>query len=205
MTAPARSPRRMSPERRRAHLVATALELYRRLPPDQVSIEDVARAADVSRPLVYRYFASAAQLHAAALEAVVDELLARLVISPGGDLAADLHAALDVFLDVVVEHAAGYVALLRSGSVVASGHTHELVERVRRHIAAMIVERAGGGDPSPEFLLAVRGWIAVAETTCVSWLQDRPMPRERFRGWLAAQLVAMLGVGVAAGRQGEPS
>lgn len=190
----------MTPERRREHLVATALELYRRLPPDQVSIDDVARAADVSRPLVYRYFASARQLHAAALEVVVEELLRRLVISPSGDLLGDLRTALEVFLDVVQEHSGGYVALLRSGSAVATGQTHALVERVRRHIAAMIIEQVGGGAASPETLLAVHGWVAMAETTCVIWLQDAPMPRERFREWLADQLVAMLAV--SAGHRG---
>lgn len=187
----------MTPERRREHLVATALELYRRLPPDQVSIDDVARAADVSRPLVYRYFGSVGELHAAALEVVVEELLRRLVITPSGDLRADLHIALDVFLEVVQQHSGGYVALLRSGSAVASGQTHALVERVRRHIAAMIIEHAAGGAPSPEFLLAVHGWVAMAETTCVTWLQDSPMSRERFREWLADQLIAMLGVSTA--------
>lgn len=186
----------MTPERRRAHLVATALELYRRLPPDQVSIDDVARAADVSRPLVYRYFSSAAELHAAALEAVVEELLSRLVIAQSDDPLADLRTSLDVFLGVIQQHAGGYVALLRSGSVVTE-ETQALVERVRRHIAAMITARVGGPEPSPEFVLAVRGWIAMVETTCVSWLQDASMPRERFRSWLADQLAAMLGVSFA--------
>lgn len=62
-------------------------------------------------------------------------------------------------------------------------------ERRRAHLVAT----------APELLLAVRGWIAVAETTCVTWLHDTPMPRERFRAGLADELVAMLGVSAAHG------
>ncbi|MGD9527457.1 TetR/AcrR family transcriptional regulator [Pseudonocardia sp.] len=188
MTVPA-GPRRMSPQRRRAHIVAVALELYRRLPPERVSVEDVARAAGVSRPLVYRYFGSAEELHAAALEQVVDELLAALVVDPGGDLLADLRTALDVFLDVVERHAVGYVALMRSGSVLTWGQGG--VQRVRSHIESVILRRIGDGHR-----LAVVGWIAAVETTCVLWLQERPMPRAAFRDYLAALLVAMVGVTV---------
>lgn len=193
MAAP-RSPRRMSPQRRREQLVAAAVELYGRMPPEQVSVDDVARAADVSRALFYRYFRNVGELHVAALAAVVDELVGRLTIPPGGSLVEDLHAAIDVFLTVVEEHADAYVALLRSGSAISTGETDRLVDGVRDHIAALLEERVGGAAPSPLFRLAVRGWIAVVEGACLHWLQDGTVPRERLRTWLADQLVAMLRV-----------
>jgi AcrR family transcriptional regulator len=137
---PPRTPRRMAPERRRAHLVATVLDLYGRMPPEQVGVDDVAAAADVSRALFYRYFGSMAQLHAAALGAVVDELLTRLRLPADGPPVERLRAAIDEFLTIVARHATAYVALLRSGSAVATGETAELVEGVRAHIVGLLLE-----------------------------------------------------------------
>ncbi|HET6634018.1 MAG TPA: helix-turn-helix domain-containing protein, partial [Streptomyces sp.] len=54
MTAPAY--RRLSVEQRRGQLIATALDLFAHRAPEDVSLDDVAGRAGVSRPLVYRYF-----------------------------------------------------------------------------------------------------------------------------------------------------
>ncbi|MGD3105726.1 helix-turn-helix domain-containing protein, partial [Streptomyces sp. YGL11-2] len=48
--------RRLSVEQRRSQLLAAALGLFAQRAPEDVSLDDVATAAEVSRPLVYRYF-----------------------------------------------------------------------------------------------------------------------------------------------------
>ncbi|OII69406.1 hypothetical protein BJP39_17745 [Streptomyces sp. CC77] len=55
---PARPPayRRLSVEERRSELLTTALALFAHHAPEDVSLDEVAEAAGVSRPLVYRYF-----------------------------------------------------------------------------------------------------------------------------------------------------
>ena len=72
-----RRARRMSPQQRRDHLIATALQLYSRRHPEDVSIDDIVAAADVSRALFYRYFTNLREVHLAALGRVVDDLIAR--------------------------------------------------------------------------------------------------------------------------------
>ncbi|NMH98829.1 TetR/AcrR family transcriptional regulator [Pseudonocardia sp. K10HN5] len=182
----------MTPQRRREHLIRTALELYGRLPPDQLSADDVARAADVSRALFYRYFGNVAELHVAALGTVVDELISRIALPADGTLVDQLRAALGEFLSVVERHANAYVALLRSGSVISTSETDALVDGVRDHIVAMIVERMGVAAPSPLLLLTIRSWVSVVEGASLSWLQERELPRERLEAWLVDQLLAML-------------
>ncbi|HEV7469993.1 MAG TPA: TetR/AcrR family transcriptional regulator [Pseudonocardia sp.] len=196
----ARPARRMSPERRRDHLVAAALELYARMPPEQVTVDDVSRAADVSRALFYRYFPNLPALHVAALSTIVDELIDRISLpGSGSDVlpTEQLRDALDAFLDTVERHARAYVALLRSGSVIATGETDALVDAVRRHIVALLVERSGLEDPAPLHLMTLRGWVALTEGALLSWLQERAVPRAELVGWLIDQLTAMLAVTAA--------
>ena len=194
---PERGPRRMSPQRRRAQLVAVALELYGRCPPEEVSVEDVTRAADCSRALFYRYFGSMESLHVAALGAVVEELIERVAMPAGGDLAAQLRVAVDAFLDVAQRHSRAYVALLRSGSVISTEQTDALVDGVRDHIVALLVARGGVSEPTPLQLMTLRGWVALVEGSSLSWLQRGAaggVDRRTLRDWLVAQLFALLEV-----------
>jgi AcrR family transcriptional regulator len=187
-------PRRMTPQRRRAHLVATALELYGQVPPEQVTVDDVTRAADVSRALFYRYFSSIGELHVAALRSIVEEMIARVSMPPGDFPADQLRGALAEFLAVVERHDLAYVALLRSGSVISTGRTDALVDGVRDHIVALLIERAGVAEPSPLLLMTLRGWVALVEGACLSWLQERNVDRGALLDWLADQLAAMVAV-----------
>jgi AcrR family transcriptional regulator len=182
----------MSPERRRDHLVAVALELYARMPPEQVTVDDVSRAADVSRALFYRYFPNLPSLHVAALSTIVDELIDRISRPVGGTPAEQLRETLEAFLGTVERHALAYVALLRSGSVVATRETEALVDAVRHRIVDLLVERSGIDQPGPLYLMTLRGWVALTEGALLTWLQDRPVSREQLVSWLIDQLAAMV-------------
>ncbi|NED01534.1 helix-turn-helix transcriptional regulator, partial [Streptomyces sp. SID6648] len=67
--------RRLSVEERRVQLLDAALVLFAHRPPEEVSLDDVAEQAGVSRPLVYRYFPGGKQqLYEAALGSAAAEL-----------------------------------------------------------------------------------------------------------------------------------
>ncbi|MFR9727989.1 TetR/AcrR family transcriptional regulator [Saccharopolyspora sp. MS10] len=184
--------RRMSPEERREHLLGTALRLYSERAMDDVSVDDIVAEAEVSRALFYRYFANLRDVHVAALTTVVDELIERITLPSEGDLLAQLRGALAEFVSFVETFASSYTALLRSGSTVASSETETLVDQVRNHVVTLIRDRVGIAAPTPLLELTLRGWVALVETTCVTWLATREPPREVFEVWLTDQLVAMV-------------
>lgn len=182
----------MAPEQRREHLIATALQLYSARAPEDVSIDDIVGAADVSRALFYRYFGNIREVHEAALGTVVDELIGRLGGPAPGDVREQLRAALTEFIGFVQTYSDSYTALLRSGSTVATTATEGLVERVREHVVDLVCLRCEVEGPTPALLLTLRGWVAVVETTLLRWLQDPSIPRQDLEPWFADQLLSMI-------------
>ncbi|WP_410618590.1 TetR/AcrR family transcriptional regulator [Amycolatopsis sp. cmx-8-4] len=182
----------MSPQARRDDLIRAALDLFGSRPPELVTVDDIVAAAEVSRPLFYRYFPNLRELQVEALRTVTDGLIDGLAGLEEGPPEARLRAAVRGLVDVADNYRAGYIALLRSGSVIATSETNAAVDAVRNRAVALILDALGVTEPSPLTLLTLRCWTAVVEGALLSWLQERTVPRESLDGWLVDQLTAML-------------
>ncbi|WP_189131136.1 TetR/AcrR family transcriptional regulator [Wenjunlia tyrosinilytica] len=191
--------RRLPVEKRREQLIAAAQDLFGHEPPEEVSLDDVAAAAGVSRPLVYRYFPGGKQqLYEAALREAAQELSERFVEPAQGTPTQRLSNALDRYLAFVDERAAGYAALLRGGCVAETSRTNAIVDEVRRRALEQILVHLDVPEPSPRLVLAVRSWIASVEMVSLTWLdQGRQPPADELRAWLVDLFVGMLGVTAA--------
>ncbi|MFJ9455057.1 TetR/AcrR family transcriptional regulator [Kitasatospora sp. NPDC101447] len=185
--------RRLPVQQRREQLISVALELFASRPPEEVSLDDVAEAAEASRPLVYRYFAGGKQqLYEAALRTAADELTSRFVVPLTGTPSEQLAAVLDGYFAFVAEHDAGYSALLRGGSVVETARTSAIVDDVRRAALRRTLRHLGVREAGPRLTLLVRSWIAVVEGASLTWLDEgRTLPVAELRDWLVDQFTAM--------------
>ncbi|MEN3583094.1 TetR/AcrR family transcriptional regulator [Streptomyces sp. ZYX-F-203] len=198
MTPQAATPsyRRLGVEARRGQLLDAALALFARHPPEDVSLDDVARRAGVSRPLVYRYFPGGKQqLYEAALRSAADEL-GLCFDGPGqGPPAARLGRALDRYLAFVDRNDAGFSALLRGGSVAATSRTCAIVDGVRRAAAEHVLTLLEVAEPGPRLRTTVRLWLTTVEAASLIWLDEgkRP-PAAEVRDWLVEQFLAALTV-----------
>lgn len=182
----------MTPQARRQDLIAAALELFGSRPPEDVSVDDVVKRAGVSRPLFYRYFSSVRELHLAALRSVTDGLIDRLALREDGPPMERLRAAVRGLIEVAGEYRAGYVALLRGGSVVATSETDAVVDVLRHRAVEVILADTGVTEPSPLLLATLRCWTTVVEAALLTWLQEG-IPRQiELDRWLVDQLVAMV-------------
>ncbi|MFD5201801.1 TetR/AcrR family transcriptional regulator [Streptomyces sp. NPDC058375] len=192
--------RRLSVEERRAQLLLAALGLFAHRAPDEVSLDEVAVAAGVSRPLVYRYFPGGRQqLYEAALGSAADELTLCFTEPPVGPPTERVARVLDRYLRFVDEHDTGFSALLRGGSVVETSRTTTIVDGVRRAAADEILRHLGrfggaGERPAgPRLRMMVRSWIAAVEAASLMWLDDGKQPAAaELRGWLVDHLIALL-------------
>ncbi|MEU6240117.1 MULTISPECIES: TetR/AcrR family transcriptional regulator [unclassified Streptomyces] len=201
MTPQAPSPayRRLSVEQRRSQLLDAALSLFAHRAPEDVSLDDVAEAAGVSRPLVYRYFPGGKQqLYEAALTSAADALRQCFDEPREGPLVPRLSRALDRYLAFVDGHDTGFSALLQGGSVVETSRTTAIVDGVRRAAAEHLFRHLGVAEPGPRLRMTVRMWIAAVEASSLMWLDDgkRP-PADELRDWLVEQFTAVLAVTAA--------
>ncbi|EFF90671.1 MULTISPECIES: TetR/AcrR family transcriptional regulator [Streptomyces] len=189
--------RRMGVEERRQQLIGVALELFSRRSPDDVSIDEIAAAAGISRPLVYHYFPGKLSLYEAALKRASEDLAGRFVEPHEGPLGARLLRVMGRFFDFVDEHGPGFSALMRGGPAVGSTTTNALIDSVRQAAYEQILAHLQVQDPPARLELIVRSWISLAESTALIWLDGRRIPRAELEVQLVQDFAALAAVAAA--------
>ncbi|MGW2036162.1 TetR/AcrR family transcriptional regulator [Streptomyces sp. NPDC001811] len=189
--------RRMGVEERRQQLIGVALDLFSRRSPDEVSIDEIASAAGISRPLVYHYFPGKLSLYEAALKRASEDLASRFAEPREGPLGARLHRVMGRFFDFVDEHGPGFSALMRGGPAVGSTTTNALVDSVRQAAFDQILSHLGVSEAPPRLELVVRSWISLAESTALIWLDGRRIPRAELEKQLVQDFAALAAVSAA--------
>ncbi|WP_327323184.1 TetR/AcrR family transcriptional regulator [Streptomyces sp. NBC_01210] len=198
--------RRMGVEERRQQLIRVALELFSNRSPDDVSIDEIAAAAGISRPLVYHYFPGKQSLYEAALRRAADELAARFLEPPEGPLGARLLRVMGRFFDFVNDHGPGFSALMRGGPAVSAGGacsrdadsaTNAMIDEVRQAAYEQILAHLGIGTPPARLELVVRSWVSLAESTALLWLDGRRIPRAELELQLVHDFAALCAVSAA--------
>ncbi len=91
--------RRLTPGDRRQALINSALNLFNTRTYDEVSVDDIAADAGVSRPLVYHYYGGKAGVFIAALRQAGDDVASSICAAALADPANWLRAGLSAFLD----------------------------------------------------------------------------------------------------------
>jgi AcrR family transcriptional regulator len=199
---------RLDVDERRAQLVELGLEHFGTHAYDDVSIDEIAASAGISKGLLYHYFPTKRAFYAATIR----EAAARLVASTETDDSAPplvaLHAALDAYLTYVRAHARAYATLMRSGVGVDPAIAQIVDETRARFVAQLIDGYAKGQLPSAEasarralesplVTVALRGWVGFTEAASLGWTEaldaGSPAPsQEEVRTLLANALVEIL-------------
>ena len=167
--------RRLDPDARRAQLVQLGLDRIKERPFDQVLVDDVIRAAGISKGLLFHYFPTKRDFQVAVIQAAAAELLATLEPDPDLDVLDQLRQGIDAYIGYIEQQPASYTAIVRG-----AGSDEALLtvfEDTRDAIVDLIIDQVTP-DPTPLLRLAVRGWIASVEETTILWLRDRSCPRE---------------------------
>lgn len=187
----------MGVEERRQQLIGVALELFARRSPDEVSIDEIAAAAGISRPLVYHYFPGKLSLYEAALKRAAEDLASRFEEPQQGSLGGRLLRVMRRFFDFVDEHGPGFSALMRGGPAVGSSATNALIDSVRQAAYEQILSHLRVTDPPARLELLIRSWISLVESTALIWLDGRRIPRAELEIQLVHDFAALAAVGAA--------
>ena len=187
----------MGVDERRQQLIGVALELFSQRSPDEVSIDEIASAAGISRPLVYHYFPGKLSLYEAALKRASEDLASRFAEPREGPLGARLLRVMRRYFDFVDAHGPGFSALMRGGPAVGSSTTNALVDSVRQAAYEQILSHLEVSEAPARLELVVRSWISLAESTALIWLDGRRIPREELEVKLVRDFAALTAVTAA--------
>ncbi|MBL8608022.1 MAG: TetR/AcrR family transcriptional regulator [Myxococcales bacterium] len=200
----------MTTDERRAQLVALGLQHFAGRAYEDVSIDEIAEAAGISKGLLYHYFPTKRDFYVAAITEAAGELLARATPDPSLPPLDRATRGIDSYLAYVEEHAPAYVALMSGGGqdpavhAVIEGTRAAFLERLLGGVDAARVEgqrgqrgesaaRAPSPLEHPVFRVAMRGFIGFAESASLEWLRSRrAMPREVIRDLLLRTFLAIL-------------
>jgi len=151
------------------------------------SIDGIARAAGISKALIYEHFPSKRDLHGSLLEAHTAELFDRLAASAaqGGEPEPRLRRGLDTFFAFVEEHREAWRMLFRDA---IDPDVADQMERVQDQatglIAALMAEEPGvtpSQDPADQLLVEMlaQQLSGAMQSLANWWFDHQEVPRAR--------------------------
>jgi AcrR family transcriptional regulator len=175
--APAPPPRsRRSAGDRRAQLVAIGLELLPTTPVQELTIDEVARRAGISRSLLFHYFPSKRDYYTAVTRAAAEVLLTHLAPRAGTPPEEQAAGMLDRYVGWVETYRDSHIAFV-SGVSGGDAWVAEVYEETREALVDAVVAALGLPDDVLRRQL-VRAWFAFTETLVHQWVREPATSRD---------------------------
>lgn len=180
--------RRLTAAQRRRAILDAAQDAFAVGGYHGTSLDDVARAAGVSKALIYEHFASKRELHASLLQSHVDELVLRLHANARGGATGEerLRGGIDTFLGWVEERRVAWRVFFRDATAPEVADVTAAVEaQVTGVVAALMAadpDRApleGAGSAADERAIAQHAQLlSGAVQGLANWWHEHPdVPR----------------------------
>jgi AcrR family transcriptional regulator len=190
-SSPVRGPRRrLHPDDRKRALMLAALRLFRERSYDEVSVDDIAAEADMSRPLLYHYYGGKLGVFVAALRQTAEDLLVAMRSAAERSPETWLSAGVGAYLDHVDANPIGFSALIGHGSHPAGGES--VIEYLRERILGLVLEGLRPEAEPPMLRSAIKGWIAMVEVISRQWMETGHPDRAQLERILAEMFDAAL-------------
>jgi AcrR family transcriptional regulator len=193
LSATQRPRTRLDPEIRREQIVEAAEQVFHGRDPSEVTFEEIAEAAGVSRALVYNYFGDKGGLVAAvylrSLRLLDEELLA--TVDPRSDDAERLRSVVRSYLRFARSNPAAWRLI---GSTSASEHPE--VQAARRARFDQLASNWGGTVQARTLARAVVGFL---EAATLDWIENSDVDLDR----MADLLFSILWTGLSAIEDGQ--
>ncbi len=175
----------LSREARIQSILEASQRVFSSRPYDEISIDDIAAEAAMSKGLLYHYFASKRDLYLETLRSV----FATMRQIPAD--FSDLHTCLNAFLSCF-EQSPALARMVFRGGIGLDSEAEALLTAYRQHQFALLLQNVGNGDKDPLIQLGLRGWISFFQEVCLQWVEQREIPREQVLLLLEQSLRAIL-------------
>ena len=179
---------------RRAQLVQIGLELLPTTPVQELTIDEVARRAGISRSLLFHYFATKRDYYTAVTRAAADLLWAHLLPPPGTPSAQLITGMLDRYVAWVETYRETHLAFVR-GAAGGDPWVSEVYEDTRARLVDVALEALDLPDDALRRQL-VLAWFAFTEDLVGQWTREPTMSRDELLTLLRDVLARLTDPGV---------
>jgi AcrR family transcriptional regulator len=182
---------RLQIDERRTQLLRLGIEMFASRPYEEISIDDIAEAAGVSKGLLYHYFPGKREFYVEAIRA--SSLHLRQLTEPDPLLPppARLRAAIDAHLEYIREHGAVYQAIYSGGMTVAP-EVGAILEEHRGFVMDRLLKNLSVARPRPVLRVALRAWIRMVEGVSLDFIARPELFQDDLRELLVASYAALL-------------
>ena len=160
---------------RRAQLVQIGLELLPTTPVQELTIDEVARRAGISRSLLFHYFATKREYYTAVTRAAADFMLDHLLPPPGASPEEQVSGMLDRYVGWVETFRESHLAFVR-GAGGGDPWVAEVYEETRDRLVEVALTALELPDDVRRRQL-VLAWFAFTEDLVGSWADEPTMSR----------------------------
>jgi AcrR family transcriptional regulator len=188
------SPRykRLDPGQRRDEILDAANALFAERPYDEVSIEDIASSAGVTRGLVHHYFGGRKDVYIGLLERLGAQREEQLRPPVGRSARARVADSVSRWLDWTEANRTMWLSTIAQGEDIADPEVRRVVaDLVRRAAALLATYHADIAEDSPRLRYALECWTGLNRAATRRWLRG-DATREATHELLASTLEHVL-------------
>jgi AcrR family transcriptional regulator len=183
---------RLDPGQRREQILEAANALFAKRAYDEVSIEDIASSAGVTRGLVHHYFGGRKEVYIALLERLGAVREHQLPPPAGRSARARVADTVSRGLDWTEANRTIWLATLGRGEDIADPDVRRVVTGlVRRAVALVAAHHADIAEDSPRLRYALECWTALNRDATRRWLHGEAS-REQTHELIASTLEHVL-------------
>lgn len=190
MGTPAKTRRvRQDPAQRRRQLIGIGLRMLTARPLHQITVDEVAAEAGISRSLLFHYFPTKREYYAEVVRAAGRRML-RAAFPAGPDAPSELDDVVDGYLSFIERRHELYVGLFRGTT--SGDWLHEIVLETRTTMVDQLLTALRIERPEPLVRTAIGAWLSFAEELCLDWAQHACGSREQVLALLRGGLLAVV-------------
>jgi AcrR family transcriptional regulator len=171
-TTPRRT--RLDPEQRRSQILDAASELFAVRGYGDVSIEDIARRAGVTRGLVHHYFGGRNDVYVALIQRI-GSIRERELRQPVGSSARErVGDSVSRWLDWTQENRTIWLAAMAPGEHLSDQEVRRVVaDLVERAVRLLILLHSDVAEDSPRLRYALECWTGMNRAATWRWLHGK--------------------------------
>jgi AcrR family transcriptional regulator len=196
---------RLDPAQRREQMLDAANALFSERGYEEVSVEDIARSAGVTRGLVHHYFGGRKDVYVGLLDRLGAQREEQLRPPAGGSARARVADTVSRWLDWTETNRTIWLGTIAHGEDIADPDVRKVVaDLVRRAVALLAAFHADIADDSPRLRYALECWTGLNRAATRHWLRGEAS-REATHELLASTLEHVLRTFGAPGRKVQGS